>query len=84
MESKTIEIYSTPTCGFCHMLKAYLDGKQLKYTDYDLAQDYSKAEEMMEISGQSGVPVMVINRGMPDQQIVVGFNKPKIDELLGL
>ena len=84
MEVKTIEIYSTPTCGFCQMIKAYLQSKGVKYIEYDLSEDSGKAREMMELSGQGGVPVTIINRGQEDQVIVVGFNKPRIDELLGL
>ena len=84
MEVKTIEIYSTPTCGFCTMLKSYLDSKAVKYTAYDLAETPEKVPEMMEVSGQGGVPVTVLNRGASNQVVVVGFNKPRIDELLGL
>ncbi|MDD4352465.1 MAG: glutaredoxin family protein [Candidatus Gracilibacteria bacterium] len=84
MEVKTIEIYSTTTCGFCTMLKSYLDGKKVTYTQYDLSKKPEKVTEMMEVSGQGGVPVTVLNRGKSDEVVVVGFNKPRIDELLGL
>ena len=72
-------IYSTPTCPFCKQLKAFLDENKVKYTDHDVSLDKKKAEEMIQKSGQMGVPVSDI-----DGQIVIGFDKKKISELLGL
>lgn len=59
------------------MVKEYLSQKGITYTDYDLSKDISKAREMVEKTGQMGVPVVII-----DENIVVGFNKVRIDELL--
>ena len=72
-------IYSTPTCPFCHQAKEYLTKKSIPFTDYNVADDQKKAEEMIEKSGQIGVPVILI-----DDEVVVGFDKEKIDELLKL
>ncbi len=74
----TIKIYSTPTCGFCKMAKEYFKSKGLEYTDYDVSVDTEKQKEMIDKTGQFGVPVIEI-----DGNIVLGFDKPKIDELLG-
>ena len=76
--SKVI-IYSTPTCGFCQMAKVYFKEKEIEYTEYDVAEDQAKAEEMVEKSGQMGVPVIFI-----DEQMFVGFDKPAIEKALGL
>jgi glutaredoxin len=61
------------------MLKNYLRARGIKFIDYDVSRDQEKAMEMVRISGQMGVPVAVING-----KVVIGFNKPLIDRLLGL
>lgn len=74
-----ILIYSTTTWPWCTKVKSYLDSKSMAYTDYDVAKDREKAIEMVNKSGQQGVPVLDING-----TIVVGFDQGKIDKLLGL
>mgnify|MGYP003826139189 CR=1 FL=1 len=53
-------IYSTPSCPYCHMAKAYLTEKKVEYVDYNVAFDQARAEEMVRKSGQMGVPVLDI------------------------
>lgn len=72
-------VYSTPTCPYCHMAKDYLTEKKVEFADYDVGADTARAEEMVKKSGQMGVPVLDINGN-----IIVGFNRPEIDRLLGL
>ena len=55
---KNITIYSTPTCHFCQMAKEFLKEKGIEYTDYDVSTDMEKRKEMIEKSGQMGVPVI--------------------------
>jgi len=74
-----VTIYSTPTCPYCVQVKAYLKEKGVEHTDYNVADNQEKAKEMVEKSGQMGVPVVDI-----DGNITIGFNKPEIDKLLGL
>ncbi|MCC6520924.1 glutaredoxin family protein [Candidatus Nomurabacteria bacterium] len=76
---KTVEIYSTPTCHFCHLAKDFFRENGVAYTEYNVATDLEKRKEMVEKSGQMGVPVIVIG---PD--ILVGFNEPLIADKLGL
>jgi len=76
---KNITIYSTPTCHYCNMAKDYFNANSVKYEAFDVASNVEKRKEMMEKSGQLGVPVIVI-----DNEVVVGFDKPKLDSLLGL
>ena len=76
---KNVTIYSTPTCHFCHMAKDFFKEKNIAFTDYNVATDIEKRKEMMEKSGQMGVPVIII-----DGEITVGFNKPVIAKLLGV
>lgn len=70
-------VYSTQTCPYCVMVKEYLKEKDVKFEDIDVGSDHNKAREMVEKSGQMGVPVTEI-----DGEIVIGFNKEKIESLL--
>lgn len=70
-------LYTTLTCGYCHQLKAYLRQRGVPFTEHDVSRDQQAAAAMVRVSGQQGVPVALI-----DGQVVVGFNRPVIDELL--
>lgn len=74
---KTVVIYSTPTCHFCHMAKDYFNDKGIAFTDHNVAEDLEKRQEMMEKSQQMGVPVIMIG-----DQMLIGFDKPRIEQLL--
>ena len=76
---KNVTIYSTPTCHFCHMAKEFFKANNVSYTEHDVASDMEKRKEMMEKSGQMGVPVIII-----DNELTVGFDRPTIAKLLGL
>lgn len=72
-----ITVYTTPTCGYCKMLKQYLQSQSLEYDERDIVSDESAYEEVLQKSEQIGVPVIDI-RG----EIIVGFNKGKIESVL--
>jgi glutaredoxin-like YruB-family protein len=74
-----ITIYSTPTCHFCHIAKDFFTSKGIPYEDFDVSLDIEKRKEMVDKSGQMGVPVITI-----DDKLIVGFNKPKVMEILGI
>ena len=74
-----ITIYSTPTCVYCRMAKSYLTDKNIPFTDKNVAADDEAREEMIKKSQQMGVPVIDV-----DGAIIVGFDKPKINSLLGI
>lgn len=76
---KNVTIYSTPTCHFCHMAKDFFKENNVTFTDYNVASDLEKRKEMVEKSGQMGVPVIII-----DDVITVGFDKSRIATQLGL
>jgi alkyl hydroperoxide reductase subunit F len=76
-----IKIYSTPTCGYCKLLKQYLDEKGVKYEAIDVFENKEAADEMVKKSGQQGVPVTIANKD-GKEQIIIGFDKTKIDELI--
>ncbi len=74
---KNVTIYSTPVCHFCHMAKDYFNEHQVAFTEHDVASDLEKRQEMIELTGQMGVPVIQIG-----DDVVVGFDETKIAELL--
>jgi len=74
---KQVTIYSTPTCHFCEAAKEYFKENNVDYTDYDVASDLEKRSEMVEMTGQMGVPVIRIG-----DDVVVGFDEAKVKELL--
>ena len=76
---KNVVIYSTPTCHFCQMTKEFFKEKNIEYTDYDVSTDAEKRQEMIEKSGQMGVPVIYI-----DDEMFIGFDKDKLSTALGL
>jgi glutaredoxin 3 len=73
-----VKVYSTPTCPYCKMAKQFLTENNIQFEDVDVAANQNMMQEMIAKSDQMGVPVLDI-----DGQIVVGFDKKKIKELLG-
>ncbi len=78
-EKTTVKVYSTPTCPYCHKLKEFLKQNKVEFQDIDVSRDRAAAMEMVQKSGQMGVPVADING-----QIVVGFDQHTIAHLLNL
>ena len=70
MSDKKVVVYSTPTCPYCNMVKEFLKEKSIPFEDVNVAEDMEKAKEMIEKSGQQGVPVVEI-----EGKIIVGFQK---------
>lgn len=83
MAEVKIEIYKTPTCPYCSMAEEYFQSINLPYVAYDLTQQPEKAQEMMQKSGQTGVPVIVLTKD-GEEKVVIGFNKPEINSFLGI
>ena len=77
--AKNVTIYSTPTCHFCQLAKEFLTEKGIEYTDYDVSTDMEKRKEMIEKSGQMGVPVIYVG-----DEMMVGFDKDKLSSSLGI
>ncbi len=77
---KKIEIYSTPVCTYCAMAKEFFKKNKIAYTEYDVATDTAKKEEMIEKSGQFGVPVIVVD----NENIVVGFDEKVLRDFLAI
>lgn len=77
--SKKIIIYSTPACHYCHVLKDYLDSHGIDYIDIDISMNHDALHEMIHKSKLMITPVIDING-----EIIIGFDKDKIDRILGL
>ena len=74
-----VTIYSTPTCVFCAAAKKMFKENNVNFEEYNVASDLEKRKEMVDKSGQMGVPVISI-----DNEVVVGFNESRLKELLGV
>lgn len=79
-----VTIYSTPTCHFCHMAKDFFAANNVPFTDINVAEDTVKRAEMVDMSGQMGVPVILIKDEKGQEEIIVGFNQKLLSEKLGI
>jgi len=75
----SVTIYSTPTCHFCHMAKDFFAENKIPFTDYNVASDLEKRKEMVQKSGQLGVPVITVG-----DKTIVGYDQERLKELLGV
>ena len=76
---KNVTVYSTPTCPYCTRVKEFLKENKVEFTSIDVSTDEAAAQQMVDKSGQMGVPVVDIGG-----KIIIGFDKAAIDEELGI
>lgn len=76
---KPVSIYTTPTCHFCQMSKELFKQNNIAFTEYNVAADMEKRQEMIDRSGQMGVPVIFVG-----DEMIVGFDKKRLEAELGL
>lgn len=76
---KNVTIYTTPTCHFCHAAKDFFKENGIAYTEHDVAADADKRTEMVELTGQMGVPVIRIG-----DDVVIGFDEERVKSLAGV
>lgn len=79
MTNEPVTIYSTPTCHFCGMAKEFFKANNVAYTEHDVAADIAQRKEMIEKSGQMGVPVITVG-----EKLVIGFDEEELRSLLNL
>jgi len=72
-------VFSTPTCSYCNKAKQYFRSKQVPFKNVDVSRDQAAARDMIKRSGQQGVPQIRIG-----SKTIIGFDRPKIDRILGL
>lgn len=77
METKKVEIFSTVTCHFCHIAKDWLTERNIPFVDYNVGENVERRKEMMELTGQLGVPVIKIG-----DEVMVGFNPEQMAKIL--
>jgi glutaredoxin-like YruB-family protein len=77
MKEHKVKVYSTPSCPWCNIAKEFLKKNNISFEEIDVSQDMVAAQEMMNKSGQMGVPVIEI-----DGQMIVGFDEQKLKKLL--
>ena len=80
MESQPkVIMFTTPTCSFCNAAKRYLREKNIRFTEVDVSRDMTAARDLQRKTGQTGVPVILINN-----RPIVGFDRPKINQMLNI
>lgn len=75
----TLTIYSTPTCVYCNMAKSFFKSNNIAFTEHDVASDIAKRKEMIDKTGQMGVPVIEANG-----EIIIGFDEPRLRQILSI
>ena len=76
-----VKIYTTPTCQYCKMAKAYFKEHKIDVKEIDVSDDTAKQKEMIDKSGQMGVPVIIVEHHTGREEGLVGFDKAKLDAL---
>lgn len=76
---KSVTIYTTPTCVYCKMAKDFFRKNNIKYKEIDVSRSDKAAEEMVEKSGQMGVPVITV-----EKEVIIGFDEKRLRKALGL
>jgi len=76
---KKVEIYTTPTCHYCHMAKDFFKANNVAFTEHDVMTDLSARQAMIDKSGQMGVPVIIVG-----DELTVGFDEQHLRSLLGV
>jgi glutaredoxin 3 len=77
IETLKVVVYTTPTCPYCGMVKEFLSQKGVAFKEIDVSRDYAAAQELVSKTGQRGVPVVLL-----DGQVVVGFDRPRLEQIL--
>ncbi|MCF7835656.1 MAG: glutathione S-transferase N-terminal domain-containing protein [Candidatus Marinimicrobia bacterium] len=77
--NKKVTVYSTPTCGYCTVVKEWLKANDIEYEEFDVSVDEEKRNKLIEKTGQMAVPVIEV-----DDEVVIGFDKNRLSEILGV
>jgi len=75
---RKVTVYSTKNCPYCRMAKAFLDKHGVPYESIDVSENSDAAKKMIDLSGQRGVPVILV-----DDEVIIGFDSQKLNELFG-
>lgn len=78
-----VKIYTTPTCPYCKKAKEFFSDHDVDYEEVDVTEDREEAKQMIQKSGQRGVPVIVVS-DEDEEDVIVGFNQDKLSDALGI
>ena len=84
-QTKKVAIYTTPTCTYCRQTKEFFKTQGVNYDEYDVVTDIPRRQEMIDKSGQMGVPVITVSD--PDganEEVVIGYGRSRLAKLLGV
>jgi len=79
-----ISIYSAPTCTYCQLAKQFFDDNKVEYTEINVAEDEVKRNELIEKTGRTAVPVIVLTKEDGNEEVIVGFDEVRLRDSLGL
>ncbi|MFH1170127.1 MAG: glutaredoxin family protein [Candidatus Vogelbacteria bacterium] len=83
--NKKVTIYSTPTCHYCREAKEFFKAHSIAYDEHNVATDAARRKEMMDKSGQLGVPVITVSdQDGSNESLVIGFDEPQLAKLIGV
>ncbi len=77
-----VKLFTTPSCPYCNKIKKFFDEKEIEYSEFNVAENKERAEEMVKKSGQRGVPVTLVEND--EEEIIVGFDKEKLRKVLDI
>ena len=79
-----VTMYTTNTCAYCVAVKDFFKSKDVEYTEVNLNEHPERGQELIDISGQMAVPVIVVTKDDGSKDVTVGYNVPKLSAALGL
>ena len=83
--NKKITIYSTPTCHYCRAAKEFFKEHNLAFEEHNVATDAARRKEMVDKSGQLGVPVITVSdQDGSNEALVIGFDERQLSKLIGV
>ena len=82
MSKMQVTVYSTQNCPWCHKAKDYLTKKKVKFDDINVTENEQARNDMIEKSGQMGVPVIEIKKAGAEPIVIVGFDEEALEEAL--
>lgn len=82
--AKDVVMYSTNTCAYCHATRQYFEKKDIDFTEINLDEQPDKRQELIDLSGQMAVPVILITKDDGTKDVTVGYNVPKLASALGV
>jgi len=83
--NKKVTIYSTPTCHYCRAAKEFFKERHVAFEEHNVATDAARRKEMVDKSGQLGVPVITVSdQDGRNESLVIGFDEPQLGKLIGI